>query len=181
MSNKRISQANGIYLQITPLNQLANVKKPTFTAGQYVYGLSKSSVTHRELVSLFVKATFSVKRRFSGRLERNTEERVTTLPNFKTAFNAWLLSNTTWLKLRGLENIHLLTLRQTFRALATILKVASHFGLTCGFDLFERHAEYFFGGDYFRKTAHFSAFFVTSRLRGFMHVDHRRTFAGLHT
>lgn len=42
------------------VNQLANMQKSTFTLGQYVCGLSKSSVTHRQLiVPLFVKASLS--------------------------------------------------------------------------------------------------------------------------
>lgn len=40
------------------VNQLANMQESTFTPGQYVCGLSKSSVTHRELiVPLIVKAS----------------------------------------------------------------------------------------------------------------------------
>lgn len=40
------------------VNQLANMQKSTFTPGQYVCGLSKSSVTHRELVPLFFSESY---------------------------------------------------------------------------------------------------------------------------
>lgn len=44
MSNKRISRANRVCLQINAfVNQLAHRQKSTFTPGQYVCGLSKSS------------------------------------------------------------------------------------------------------------------------------------------
>lgn len=72
------------------VNQLANMQKSTFTPGQYVCGLSKSSVTHRELVPLLGKATFLGKRRFAERLKRDKEEEVITLPHFNTAFLAWI-------------------------------------------------------------------------------------------
>lgn len=74
------------------VSQLANMQKSTFTPGQYVCGLSKSSVTHLELiVPLFVKkkkkASLLVKRRFG---EKWDKEEVITLPDFKTGVLAWI-------------------------------------------------------------------------------------------
>lgn len=57
------------------VNQLANMQKSTFTLGQYVRGLSKFSVTHRELGSSLKKYTYIINDKKYNLLKKEEEER----------------------------------------------------------------------------------------------------------
>lgn len=77
------------------VNQLANMQKSTFTLGQYVRGLSKFSVTHRELgSSLKKKYTYIINNKNITYLKKKKKKKKTPfffrevkeeLPNYQTA------------------------------------------------------------------------------------------------